>query len=104
MISAYFSRRARFVGASKSEEARFAATMGDPNVALEGARNKAAALLGVTLTAPAAVIEAALAAQLATRDPDRLAGIAPELKAMVLSQREALVKARDLLLKSVQRD
>ena len=99
-IGAYVVRGVReSFGASPGEEARFAATMGDPAVVLEGARNKAAALLGVTVTAPPAVIEAALAAQLETRDPAKLMGIAPELKAMVLAQREVLIKARDLLLR-----
>ncbi len=50
------------------------------------------------------MIEAALQAQLASRDPSRLEGIAPELKQMVLDQREALFKARDLLLDNVTRD
>lgn len=98
-IGAYLSRAARESFASAEEGARFAATVGNPGLVLEGAKNKAAALLGVTLTAPAAVIEAALAAQLASRDPDKLHGIAPDLKAMVLAQREALIKARDLLIK-----
>ena len=105
-IGAYLSRAAResFAGTTTEESARFAASIGDPAIVLEGARNKAAALLGVQLNAPAAVIEAALAAQLASRDPNRLEGIAPDLKAMVLAQCDALIKARDLLLKGVTRD
>ncbi len=100
-VGAYLMRRrATYVGASLEESARFSASMGDPALVLEGARNKAATLLGVTRTAPAAVVEAALAAQLQTRDPTRLAGIAPELKAMVLEQREALIHARNLLLET----
>ncbi len=105
-IGAYLSRATRgsHDGANTEEGARFSASVGNPSVVLEGARNKAAALLGVTLTAPSVVIEAALAAQLESRNSDRLMGIAPDLKAMVLAQREALIKARDLLINGVTRD
>jgi hypothetical protein len=105
-IGAYVSRGVResFASADPGESARFSASIGDPEIVLEGARNKAAALLGVQLNAPAVVIEAALAAQLESRDPARLMGIAPDLKAMVLAQREALIKARDLLINGATRD
>ncbi len=83
---------------TSAEDARFAATVGNPSLLLDGARNKAAALLGVTVTAPPAVIEAALVAQLASRDPAQMGGMAPDLKALVMDQRAALIKARDLLL------
>jgi DnaJ-domain-containing protein 1 len=84
--------------ASADEESRLVAAVGDPAVLREGARQKAAALLGVAPDAPAAVIEAALQAQLQQRDPDKLSGLAPELKQLALAQREELTRARDLLL------
>ena len=56
-------------------------------LALEGERHKAARLLGVSPEAPAAVVEAALAAQLAAHDPGKLNGLAPDLR-----------RARDFLL------
>ncbi len=83
---------------SSDEDARLLAVVGDPEVLREGARQKAASLLGVTPEAPPAVIEAALQAQLQQRDPTRLEGLAPDLKSLVLKQREELVRARDLLL------
>ncbi len=102
-VGAWVARgRERFLGASPEEEARFAASMGNPALVLEGARNKAAALLGVAVGAPPAVIEAALRAQLESRDPARMAGLAADLKALALEQREDLVKARDLLLKNAR--
>ncbi|SEU01181.1 hypothetical protein [Stigmatella erecta] len=84
--------------ASPGEEARLLAAVGDPAVLREGARQKAAALLGVSPEAPPAVIEAALQAQLQQRDPARLAGLAQALQDQALRQREELVRARDLLL------
>jgi hypothetical protein len=84
--------------ASDEEESRLVAAMGDPSVLREGARQKAAALLGVAPDAPAAVIEAALQAQLQQRDPAMLTGLAPDLKQLVMTQREELTRARDLLL------
>lgn len=65
----------------------------------EDARKQAAALLGVTVNAPASVIEAALEAQLRERDVARLDGLAPDLQRMMLEQREALIRARDLLVR-----
>ncbi|WNG41084.1 hypothetical protein F0U61_50830 [Archangium violaceum] len=61
-------------------------------------REQAAALLGVRPDAPRAVIEAALQAQLAERDPSLLHGLGPDLRQRVLQQREALVQAANLLL------
>ncbi|HVG63929.1 MAG TPA: hypothetical protein VNA24_35525 [Hyalangium sp.] len=87
----------RLRGAS-DEDARLAAAVGDPAVLREGARRKAASLLGVSPEAPPAVIEAALQAQLQQRDPSRMDGLAPDLRSLVLQQREELVRARDLLL------
>jgi hypothetical protein len=84
--------------ASSDEEARLLAAVGDPSVLREGARQKAASLLGVAPDAPPAVVEAALQAQLQQRDPSRMEGLAPDLKQLVLQQREELVRARDLLL------
>jgi hypothetical protein len=83
---------------SRDEDARLVATVGDPSVLREGARQKAASLLGVSPEAPPAVIEAALQAQLQQRDPSRMDGLAPDLKKLVLQQREELARARDLLL------
>ncbi|WP_224369123.1 hypothetical protein [Hyalangium versicolor] len=83
---------------SSDEDARLVAAVGDPSVLREGARQKAASLLGVATDAPPAVIEAALQAQLQQRDPARLDGLAPDLKNLALQQREELVRARDLLL------
>jgi hypothetical protein len=83
---------------SSDEESRLVAAVGDPAVLREGARQKAAALLGVAPDAPPAVIEAALQAQLQQRDPAMLVGLAPDLKQLVMEQREELTRARDLLL------
>jgi len=83
---------------SSPEERRLTKALGDPGVLLEGERQKAAKLLGVTPDAPPAVIEAALAAQLAARGPSSLEGLAPDLRRVVLEQRQALQRARDLLL------
>ncbi len=83
---------------SSDEDARLVAAVGDPAVLREGARQKAATLLGVAPDAPPAVIEAALQAQLQQRDPTLLAGLAPDLKQLVMKQREELLRARDLLL------
>lgn len=85
---------------SHAEDARLLAAVGDPAVLHEGARQKAAALLGVSSEAPPAVIEAALQAQLQQRDLSRLEWLAPDLQKLVLQQREELVRARDLLLAS----
>ncbi len=96
-IGVYLTRAVR-ESFSAPEDARFAATVGNPSLVLEGAKNKAATLLGVTVTAPPAVIEAALTAQLASRDPSQMQGMAPDLQKLVNDQRDALIKARDLLL------
>ena len=73
--------------------------MGDPALVLEGERHRAARLLGVSLDAAPAVVEAALAAQLAAHDPGKLDGLAPDLRRLVLDRRGALQRARDLLLR-----
>ncbi len=88
-------RRARI---DRGEEARLREAAGDPAVALAGERHKAARLLGVSPEAPPAVIEAAFAAQLAAHDPDKLDGLSPDLRRVVLDRREALRRARDFLL------
>ena len=64
----------------------------------KASRAQAAALLGVRPDAPRAVIEAALQAQLAERDPAQLHGLDPALRQRVLQQREALLQAANLLL------
>jgi hypothetical protein len=81
------------------EDARLRKAMGDPAALLEGERHKAARLLGVTPEAPPAVVDAALAAQLAAHDLGRLEGIAPEVRRLLLDQRQALQRARDLLVR-----
>lgn len=86
---------------ARGEDARLRKAMGDPAVLLEGERHKAARLLGVTLEAPPAVIDAALAAQLAAHDLGRMDGLAPEVRRLLLDQRQALQRARDLLVKRV---
>jgi hypothetical protein len=82
----------------RSDEARFLTAVGSPEVVLEGERQKAAKLLGVTVDAPPTVVEAALGAQLASRDPERMVGLAPDLRRLAVEQREALLRARDLLV------
>ncbi|MGZ6072149.1 MAG: hypothetical protein ACXWK8_13105, partial [Myxococcaceae bacterium] len=84
--------------ASGDEERRLARAMGSPTALLDGERHRAARLLGVALEAPPAVVDAALAAQLAAHDLGRLDGVAPDLRRMVLEQRESLQRARDLLV------
>ena len=84
--------------ASGDEERRLARAMGSPTVLLEGERHRAAKLLGVALEAPPAVIDAALAAQLAAHDLGHVDGLAPDLRKMMLEQRESLRRARDLLV------
>jgi hypothetical protein len=91
-------RRPAATPAPTDEEQRLAAAVGDPLVELEAAKVKAAKLLGVARDAPPAVVEAALEAQLRERDPSNLEGLAPALRTVAAEQREALVKARDLLL------
>src|SRR5262245_28936569 len=72
---------------SGDEDARLLAAVGDPGVLREGARQKAAALLGVSPDAPSAVIEAALQAQLQQWELSRLEGLAPDLQKLALQQR-----------------
>ena len=83
---------------SRDEDVRLLAAVGDPAILREGARQKAAALLGVSPDAPPAVIEAALQAQLQQRDPANMKGLTLDLQRLVQDQRDALVRARDLLL------
>jgi hypothetical protein len=83
---------------SSDEDARLVAAVGNPAALREGARQKAASLLGVAPNAPPAVVEAALQAQLQQRDPARMEGLAPDLQKLALQQREELIRARDLLL------
>lgn len=90
--------------ADRGEDTRLREAMGDPAVLLEGERHKAARLLGVTPDAPPEVIDAALAARLAASDLDRLEGIAPEVRRLVLDRRQELQRARDLLLRNPASD
>ncbi|HSP80341.1 MAG TPA: hypothetical protein VLQ93_17540 [Myxococcaceae bacterium] len=80
------------------EESRLLAALGDPEVAHQGARHKAAELLGVSLQASPAEIEAAVQARLAERDPARLEGLAPDLHRLARQQREDILRAGNLLL------
>jgi len=84
----------------RAEDARLRSKMGDPAVLLEGERHKAARLLGVTLEAPPSVIDAAFNARLAAHDLGRMDGIAPDLRRILLDQRQALQRARDLLVRA----
>ncbi|WP_375768797.1 hypothetical protein NR798_45165 [Archangium gephyra] len=61
-------------------------------------RNRAAALLGVRPDAPRAVVEAALQAQLAEKDPSQLGGHDPSLRQKIHQQREELQAAANVLL------
>jgi len=69
-------------------------------VALAGARNKAAALLGVAPDASAEAIETALQEKLARYTPEKLHGLAPEFMRQAATQREALQRAAELLRQS----
>ncbi len=102
LVLAYRSRSGG-VREVPDEEHRLVGKLGSPELLLEGERQKAARLLGVTVDAPVEVIEAALAAQLASRDPSRLEGLAPDLRKVAEEQRAALVRARDLLVKEPRR-
>jgi len=99
VVGALLPRRGGGARRDRGEDARLRKAMGDPAALLEGERNKAARLLGVTLEAPPAVVDAALAAQLAAHDLARMDGIAPEVKRLLVDQRQALQRARDLLVR-----
>lgn len=86
-------------GGGSDEERRLQAQFGSPELLEAGARNKAAELLGCHLQAPPEVIIAAYEAQLRLRDASRMDGLAPDLQRLAIQQREALTRARDLLLK-----
>jgi len=102
IVGALLSGRRRTQRGSK-EDRRLRKALGAPAALLEGERNKAARLLGVMPEAPPAVVDAALAAQLAAHDLGRLDGIAPEVRRLLLDQREALQRARDLLVRGTAR-
>jgi hypothetical protein len=104
VVGALLPRRGGGSRRVRGEDARLRKAMGDPAVLLEGERHKAARLLGVTPEAPPAVIDAALAAQLAAHDPGRVDGLAPEVRRMILEQRQALQRARDLLVRAPIRE
>lgn len=94
-LGAWRSRRA----ARREQEHERQVVHGGFGNTAEDARKQAAALLGVAVHAPASVIEAALEAQLRERDLSRLDGLAPDLQRLMLEQREALIRARDLLVR-----
>lgn len=83
---------------ARRQEERQRQSYGGFSASPQEARKQAAALLGVTPTAPPAVIEAALEAQLRERDLSRMDGLAPDLQRMMVEQRAELQRARDLLL------
>ena len=84
---------------SRREERRLADALGDPGALLEAERRKAAALLGVSIDASPEVIDAALATALAARDSAVLDGLDPGLRQVAREHRQALQRARDLLVK-----
>jgi len=101
LLAAFLVPRGRAsLRSSDGEEARLAQVMGDPAVALAGARNKAAALLGVAPDASAEAIETALQEKLARYTPEKLHGLAPEFMRQAATQREALQRAAELLRQS----
>jgi hypothetical protein len=87
-------------GGSSAEDARLVAAMGRPEDLEKGAREKAAALLGVRSDAPVSVVLAACEAQLHEYDPARMAGLPPDMQRQARERREALVRAKDLLLQA----
>jgi hypothetical protein len=101
-VAAFFIRRGSparpTLRGSSDEDARLVAAVGNPSVLREGARQKAASLLGHRSQRSPAVIETALQAQLQQRDPERMEGLAPDLKMLALQQHEELIRARELLL------
>jgi hypothetical protein len=94
------SRRAR-ARLDRGEEVRMRERFGDPALLLEGQRQEAARLLGVSRDAPREVIEAALAARLAMHGARPLEGIEPRLRNLAVEQRLALQRARNLLLEEI---
>jgi hypothetical protein len=98
--AAYFAPARRKRRRASPEEARLQDRLGRPEDLLAGERRKAAELLGVSVAAPPAVVQAALTAQLADRDPARLEGLAPELRRVAEQQRQALARAAELLLQA----
>ena len=68
---------------------------GDPFTAQ---KREAARLLGVARDAPREVIEAALAAQLAMHDARPLDGLHSEMRQVAVDRRQALQRARNLLV------
>lgn len=81
------------------EEVRLQNQLGTPAQLEMGARHKAAELLGCQVDAPPELVLAAYEAQLQLRDPSRMDGLAPDLRRLVMEQRQELERARDLLLR-----
>ena len=80
------------------EDARLQAAFGDPAVLEAGARQKAAALLGVTVDAPLEVVLAAYEAQRNLYARERLEGLPGDLHRMLQEKLVEFEKARDLLV------
>ena len=100
-IAALFApKRAARPRRDLQEEARLSEFLGGQSGEIAAdARKSAAELLGVALSAPPEVVEAAFQAQRRQRDPSRYDGVAPDLAKIAESQRQQLVKARELLLR-----
>jgi len=90
--------RSRRVRRDRGEDTRLRERFGDPSLVLEAQKREAARLLGVARDAPREVIEAALAAQLAMHDARPLEGIHSEMRQVAVERRQALQRARDLLV------
>ena len=84
-------------GRSRDEETHAPGPAGAPGLP-NMTREQAAAVLGVRPDSPRAVIEAALQAQLAERNPADMVGHSPNLRQNVLQQREELTRAANVLL------
>ncbi len=88
----------------RKEEARLSEFLGGQRAEIAAdARKSAAELLGITPNAPPELVEAAFQAQMRQRDPARYDGVAPDLVKIAESQRQQLVKARELLLRPPRR-
>jgi hypothetical protein len=91
------SRRPR---RDRKEEARLSEFLGGQQGELAAeARKSAAELLGIAPNALPEVVEAAFQAQMRQRDPSRYDGVKPDLVKIAESQRQQLLKARELLLR-----
>jgi hypothetical protein len=80
------------------EEVRLLGATGGEDFGTLVRKRQAADMLGVSPSAPSVVVEAALQALLASREPAQLQGLRPDLRDTLLAQREDLIRARDVLL------